>query len=336
MLKIARRLLLLAMAAPLALSAPAARAEVKEVSIARQFGLQYLPLIIMEKHKLVEKQAAAAKVDLKASWKQFSGGASVNEALISGALDVVAGGTGPLVMIWDKTRSNIGVKGLAAVSEMPMVLLSRNPEVKSLADLSARDRIALPAVKTSMQAITLQMAAAQMFGIENYRKFDTLTVSMPHPDAVAAMLSGKLEVNAHFTSAPYSYTELQDPQIRKVTSSFDVYGGPASLIVIYGTTKFYEQNPVTVKIVIDALKAACDMIRADRRQALADYAELTRETLDPKLVEQFIADKEIDFVITPKGMGQVAEFMYKVGIIKNQPTRWQDLFFPPIHAGQGS
>jgi len=158
-----------------------AQAEVAEVSLARQYGLHYLPLVLMERNNLIEKHAKAAKVDLKVSWKQFSGGASVNEALISGALNIVAGGTGPLVTIWDKTKSNMGVKGFAAISEVPMVLLSRNPAFKSLKDISPKDRIALPAVKTSMQAITLQMAAAKLYGAKEYTKLDSQTVSMAHP-----------------------------------------------------------------------------------------------------------------------------------------------------------
>src|SRR5689334_659828 len=42
----------------LATVAPA-RAEVSEVRIVRQFGIHYLPLVIMEHEKLIEKAAAA-------------------------------------------------------------------------------------------------------------------------------------------------------------------------------------------------------------------------------------------------------------------------------------
>lgn len=320
----------------LSVAATSAHAEVKEVSLARQYGLHYLPMVVMERHNLIEKHAKAANVDLKASWKQFSGGASVNEALISGALNIVAGGTGPLVTIWDKTKSNIGVKALAAVSEVPMVLLSRNPSFKSLEDISAKDRIALPAVKTSMQAITLQMAAAKLYGQKDYTKLDSHTVSMAHPDGVAAMLSGKLEVNAHFTAPPYSYKELENPAIHRVMSSFDVYGGPATLIVIYGTTKFYNENPTVVKIVLSALQEAIDMTNADRRKAVMEYIEVTKEQLDQNAIDRFVEDKEVGFDIAPKGTFKVAEFMHTVGSVKNMPESWKDLFFPAIHDRAGN
>jgi NitT/TauT family transport system substrate-binding protein len=313
-----------------------AQAEVAEVSLARQYGLHYLPLVLMERNNLIEKHAKAAKVDLKVSWKQFSGGASVNEALISGALNIVAGGTGPLVTIWDKTKSNMGVKGFAAISEVPMVLLSRNPAFKSLKDISPKDRIALPAVKTSMQAITLQMAAAKLYGAKEYTKLDSQTVSMAHPDGVAAMLSGKLEVNAHFTAPPYSYKELENPAIHRVMTSYDVYGGRATLIVIYGTTKFYDENPTVVKIVLAALQEAIDMTNANRRKAVEEYIEVTKEKLDPNAIERFVADKDVGFDIAPKGIFKVAEFMHSVGSVKNMPGSWKDMFFPTIHDKAGN
>jgi len=223
-------------AAAFAVTSFQARAEVNEVKLARQFGLHYLPLVLMEKHNLIEKAAAAAHVDLKASWLQISA-SGINESLLSGAIDVSATGTGPLVLMWDRTHGNLGVKGIAAISEVPMILTSRNPSFKSLKDMSSKDRIAMPAVGLgSMQAVTLKAAAVDLFGKGAVNKFDANVVAMTHPDAAAALLSGKSEVNAHFTAAPYSYMELQDPKIHRVLSSYDVWGGQSTLITINATT----------------------------------------------------------------------------------------------------
>jgi NitT/TauT family transport system substrate-binding protein len=138
-----------------------ASAETTEVKLARQYGIHYLPLVVMQKEHLIQKRAKAAGIgDLKVTWAQLSGGASANDALLAGAIDFAAGGVGPLIQIWDKSSGNIGVKGVAAVSEVPMTLTTRNADVKSIEDFRAKDKIALPAVKTSMQAVTLQIAAA--------------------------------------------------------------------------------------------------------------------------------------------------------------------------------
>src|SRR5690606_22724381 len=126
------------------------------------------------------------------------GGASMNDALLSGNLDFASGGVGPLLIIWDRTRGNLDVKGVAAINAMPLYLNTRNPKVKSIEDFTDQDKIAMPAAKVSIQARTLQMAAAKIWGIENYDRLDRLTVSMKHPDGVAAMLSGG-SITAHLT-----------------------------------------------------------------------------------------------------------------------------------------
>ena len=68
-------------AACCALAFGPAAAEVKEVKLARQYGIHYLPLIVMEQQKLVEKFAAQEGMpDLKVSWTTLSGGAAGNDA----------------------------------------------------------------------------------------------------------------------------------------------------------------------------------------------------------------------------------------------------------------
>src|SRR4029434_6943133 len=82
------------------------------------------------------------------------------------------------------------------------LLVSRNPAVKTIRDFSDKDRIGLPAVKVSVQAVILQMAAEQAFGAGQQNKLDALTVTLSHPDAMQALMSGQSEVNAHFGSPP--------------------------------------------------------------------------------------------------------------------------------------
>src|SRR5437879_830561 len=86
--------------------------------------------------------------------------------------------------------------------------VTRNPNVKTISDFRDGDRIALPAVKVSAQAVLLQMAAEQAFGAGQQNRLDPLTVTMSHPDAMQALLSGQSEVNAHFGSPPFQYQEV--------------------------------------------------------------------------------------------------------------------------------
>jgi len=193
-----------------------ARAELAEINVAQQYGISYLPLMIIEDQKLIEKHAKAAGLDVKVGWAKFAGGNVMNDALLSNSLQFASGGVGPLVTIWARTRGNLDVKAVSAINSMPLYLNTRNPAVKTIKDFTDKDKIALPAVKVSIQAVTLQMAAEQAFGEGQQNRLDPLTVSMSHPDAQTALLSGAGEITAHFSSPPFQYQQLEKPGIRTV------------------------------------------------------------------------------------------------------------------------
>ncbi len=189
-------------------AATTANAEPRIVRIATQYGISYLPLTIMAEKKLLESEGKKLGLDLSTEWIRFTGGPPMNEALISGNLDFASGGVGPMVTIWARTKGNLKVKGICALNSMPLWLNSINPNVKTIKDFTEKDRIALPAVRVSMQAVILQMAAEKVFGKGQEHKLDPWTVSLSHPDGLAQMMSGKSEITGHFTSAPFMYTEL--------------------------------------------------------------------------------------------------------------------------------
>src|SRR3954453_18307889 len=197
------------LASVIALLAGAAAAQ--EVRLARQFSMGYLQFNVMEHEKLLEKHAAALGLkDVKITWATFNGPDAMNNALISDSVDIVAGGVPGLLTLWNRTRGTANeVKGISALSSQPFLLNTRSDNIKSIADLKDSDRIAVPAVKVSVQAVTLQMAAAKLHGQANYGKYDPLTVSMSPPDATIALLSGSGEVNNVFSVPPFQFQQLE-------------------------------------------------------------------------------------------------------------------------------
>ncbi len=329
-----RRLVLAVL--PLLLAAPA-RAEVSEVRIAQQFGISYLPLTVMHYERLLEKAAAKAGIPgLEVSWTQFGAGNAMNDALLSGSLDFPSGGVGPLLTIWSKTEGHQNVRGVAALNSMPLYLVSTDPAVKTIHDFTARDRIALPAVKVSIQAVTLEMAAAQVFGADQYNRLDRFTVSMKHPDAMAALMSGDSEITAHFGSAPFQYLELEDRRAHVVFSSYDVLGGPHTFNVVWTTQEFHDKNPKVYAAFLAALDQAMTLIRTDPKRAAAIYIDEEKSKLAPDFVEKMIRDPENVFTTTPQKVMKYAAFMRKIGAIDKLPKSWSDLFFPEIAAKAGS
>ncbi len=332
-----RRVIAVAFATALAViaSASAGRAEVSEVRFARQLGLGYLQLYVMQEQQLIEKRGAEAGLKLTAAYIPLGSPSAINDALLSGSADYAASGVPPFVVLWDKTRGNIQVKGVAALNGQPVFLNSNKPSLRSLKDFTERDRIALPSVKVSFQAIALEMAAEQTFGRGQHERLDHLTVSLAHPDGTAALLGGRSEITAHFTSAPFQYQQLQDPKIHRVLSSYDVTG-PATFSAISTTTKFRATNPQVYKIVLAALDEATTFIGAHPAEAAQIFAKIDRSTLPEPFLVSMLTDKDIFYSTTPQGIQKITDFMSRTGSIKATPASWQDLFFPEVHDKPGS
>src|SRR3954449_9303388 len=235
-------------------SAIGSRAELSEITIAQQFGVSFLPLMIMERDGLIEKHAKAGGIELKTNWQKVAGPSVINDGLLSGNVHFGAVGAPSLVTLWSRTKSNVGVKGVAAMTSYPLYFVTRNPDLKSLKDLSQKDKIAIPSVKISTQAIMLQMAAADLFGQPNYQKFDELTVSLAHPDALLALMNNTGGVNAHFSTSPFYEQEMKIAGARVLTTSYRILGGRASALVVVTTSKFHDANPKIYKAFLAAEK----------------------------------------------------------------------------------
>jgi len=322
--------------AALAWSLPAA-AEQSELRIAKQYGLGYLQMIVMEDQKIVEANAKAAGMpDLKVTWATFRSSDVMNDALLSGSVDFVCLGIPGIATIWAKTKGNLEVKAASGFNFLPLQLNTRNPNIKSLRDFTEKDKIALPAVKVSMQAIILQMAAAKEFGEGNYAKLDPLTVSMSHPDAMASFLSGAGEINNHFTSPPFMQKELEKPGVTKVLNSVDVLGGPISFNVVAATTKFHSENPKLYALFMKSLQDATDFINRDKRAAAEIYIRVTKDKSPIDDILKIVNDPQIEYSLVPKNIMKMVDFMYTAGTIKVKPASWKELFFPNMHGVAGS
>ena len=311
-----------------------ARAEGK-IRIAEQFGVVYLLLNVAQDQKLVERQGSKDGLDIQVEWTKLSGGAAVNDALLSGAIDIAGAGVGPLLTIWDRTRGRQNVKGVASLGNYPYYLVSNNPAVKSIADFSDKDRIALPAVTVSVQARILQMAAAKKFGDKEFNRYDKLTQAVPHPDAAAAIIAGGTEINAHFGNPPFQDQELaQNRQAHIVLNSYDVQGGPSSATVLYATEKFRNDNPKTYRAFTAALAEAAQFIKANPEAAADIYLKINKSNLDRALLLSIIKSPQVEFKVAPQNTLGLAQFLHRVGAIRNKPESWKDYFFDdPVTAG---
>ncbi|MGC2944422.1 ABC transporter substrate-binding protein [Burkholderia ambifaria] len=336
--RLARRALAATLTGALAFAAAgtpqAAHAEGR-IRIAEQFGVVYLMLNVARDQQLIEKEGRKAGVDIKVDWVRLSGGAAVNDALLSGAVDIAGAGVGPLLTVWDRTRGRQNVKGVASLGNFPYYLVSSNPNVKTIADLGAKDRIAVPAVGVSVQSRVLQYAAAKQWGDKQFDRLDPLTQAIPHPDATAAILANSNVITGHFGNPPFQEQELAgNPNAHIVLNSYDVLGGPSSATVLYATGKFRDDNPKTYRAFVAALADAARQIAADPERAADTYIRVNGSKIDRALLLKILRNPQVQFKTAPQNTLKLAQFMYRTGAIRNEPKSWRDYFFDdPATAG---
>jgi len=333
MLRFAAALILLL---PIQLLPTTARAETSEIRITKQPGIIYLAPIVMEQQQLIEKAGAKLGVpDLKAKWITFGGGGAAIDALLSGNVDIVTTGASNMLLAWDRTKGQ--VKGLAGSSATPMWFVSSNPDVKTLRDLKPTDKIAVPTVKISSQAIILQIAARQLYGDANFDHFDMMTMTLSHPDAQAQLTSGRGGgLTGHFSGAPYQAAEAKAQGLHVVTTSDDILGAKYSNAVYFAATKFHDANPLAIKAFMQAAQDAADYIVAHPREACELYLTVTGEKTPVDVLLTQIGDPARNFSTAPFGMMRIANHMADTKVLKSRPASWHDFFFPEAYALDGN
>lgn len=319
----------LVIASIVAVNVTAAEAQTaKEVRIARIQGINFLPNYVMEAHRLVEKEAAKLGLpDVKVLWRTVSSGGTATDAMLAGSMDIVNVGPGNLLLLWDRTRG--GVKGIVSNSALPATLISRDPSIKSVQDLKPADRIALPTVGVSTQALLLQIEASKIFGSGQWKKFDGNTVQLGHPDGYIALMNDGHEIKNHFTSPPFITRELKNvPGAHVVLKSSDVMGTALSTAILFTTTKFADANPKIIEAVRLASQDAIDLIRLNPEQSAQDYRRLSGDNMAQDELVAILKDPDMKYDVKPEGTMKLAEHLVRTGVLKTKPAAWTDYFLP--------
>ncbi|HEV2675081.1 MAG TPA: ABC transporter substrate-binding protein [Aliidongia sp.] len=315
----------------------AAGAETNEIHIAMQPGVGQLPMSVLRAQGLIE--AAVEHHGLPRptiDWTDLAGGAALNEALIAGRADLIAAGITPMIQIWARSRSSLGVRGIAALGSMPLFLVTADPRIRTIRDFGAQDRIAVPAVGVSIHAIVLEMAAEKSFGDGKWAQLNDQTVSMTFADAAIALMTRSRTVTAAFSVSPFQEQQLEDPHIHRILSSYEVLGGPHTQAALYATARFHDDNPETSSAIFEALDQAMRFIRDDPKAAAAAYVKVEQSPLSVDFVEHIVRDPDHVFTIVPQNVQKFADFLYRTGQIKAPPKFWTDLFFGEVAAKSGS
>lgn len=313
-------------------------AESNTVRIAQPYGLLYLPsYVAVDRHMIEDRALAAGLGPIEVTLTRLASGPAGSDMLLAGDADVVMGGFGPALILWDKTRGKQKVRGMLALCSSPLLVVSTDPRIHSLKDFTDMDRIAVSAIKITDQAITLQMAAAKEWGWDARFRLDPLTVAMSNPDGQAALLGGLSEVRTHATIVPFSVAELESGKAHLVMSSDEVLEPGSTSVVVYASARFHDPNPKLYAATALAFEDAIDWIDAHPHEAAAIYVAHEPRKEGADWIEKMIRDPgRIAYGATPRGMQAHADFMHAVGTLKNQPESWKDLFWDNMWTKDGS
>ena len=306
--------------------------------IAQQFGLSYLPLHVALELKLIEKHAKQlGEGDAVVEVARLASGAAVNDAIISGSIDVAMAGLTVLLNLSDKSAGQNTVKGMMAIADSPIYFNTTDPRIKSVKDFQDSDRIAMTAGRGTQHAVILQMAAASAFGWENREKLDALAVGISHPDGVVGLLSGGGSFRTHATTVPFIQMELADPKVRTLFTSYDVIGGRHTLIVAYAPERWRKESPKLYQATYAALAEAMDIIRKDTRAAAELFLRREPSKLGLEAIHAIINDdKMLYFTPAPTGVMAYVDHMARTGQLKNKLASWKDAFFDNVHGLPGN
>ena len=314
-----------------------AKAESARLRVSHGYSIGYLPLMVMKDQALIEKHAAKLGLGtLQVEWQVLDGGNNINDAMLAGVLDIAGIGIPGYLVLRDRTLGKRQeMTGISALNAGALWLNTIDPRIKTLADYTPKDRIAVPGIKTSYAAVVLQMAVAKTFGIENYARLDANTVGMPHPEAYAAMMSGGTEIKSHMASPPFSYQELKNPAVHRVLSTSEAYG-PLTILLNMTQIQFAAANPGIIKAFLAAQEEATAFIAAGRDGAASAYTNGTQLKTPKAELLEMLADPENSYSPVPNGSLIYAGFMAQTGVLKAKPAAWTDLFLPSLHGRDGS
>jgi len=329
-----RRALLLAASLSLPALGRSARAEPAPVRIAVQFGYAYLPITLADKRGLFGKHLAAAGLPATPfAVQRINGATAINDALISGNVEIGAYGLPGMLIAWEKTRGRIGVKGLAALVAGDNALFVSRPDLKSLADFKPADRISVTA-PNSQQAIVLRMAAEKQLGPDGTRRFDTMMVGLAHPDGITALLTGNAA--GYIGPEPYMTALAADGRVRKLFDFSAVLGTRMTSGLLATTERFTKANPGLAAAVVGALDEANAQIRQDPASAARLFLDSEKSMLDEAQMTALLRRVGGEFGTQPVGADALAAFMGRTGQLKTVPASWRETFVPPVSEQQAA
>lgn len=314
-----KKCFLILLAAILALSLCACNSsdagEKTKIVIAYQYGTAYTPYMIMKQQKLIEKHNPALEVE----WKILNSGAAITEGLTAGSIDVAAMGIPPCIT---GIAKGAPFKIYSGLSAQPLGLLTNNPSIKTLSDITPEDKIATVNIG-SIQHIVLAMLAEKELG--DAHALDTNIMAMSQPDGMQALLSGS--VSCYQSTSPYLFEGAKAEGIHLVSDMTAVYPAGTPFIVAVATEDTHD-NPEVYEAIVAATEEAIKIVNNDREEVAGlVYPDLG---LTKEATLEYLNAEGSSFGKDLTGIMDMVSFMDRAGFVENAPQKIRDITYEPV------
>ena len=278
--------------------------EAKKITIAYQGGIGYAPIHVMEEKKLIETNYDG---EIEVEFVKLDSGAAINEGIIGGTVDIGCMGLAPAI---SGISAGIPYKVISNLCAQSHGLMSNNPEIKSLSDITDKDKIALVSTG-SIQHILLSMAAEKVLG--DAHALDNNIQGMSHAEGMAALESGTVAL--HLTSSPFIYQERANEKYNEISDISEVWPSGNSFLVAMAASSVKEDEKL-FSAVTKAFDDAMSFIENNKSE-LAEI-EVKYLELDAATVEDYLSQPDCMFFGDVRGAEAMASFMFRAGFIEKE------------------
>lgn len=282
------------------------------IHIAYQYGIGYAPAMIAKEKGYLEQLLPNVAI----TWQLMNSGSTINAATIAGDIDFALMGTAPFLIGIDKGVPYKLFTGMSTY--MPTGLVCNDPEIKSLSDFTAEDRIAVVSYG-SIQHILLAMGADKYLG--DPHALDTNIIGMSNPEGFATVLAGNSEVKAQLASVHY-YLRLVEHGYHDIMPLDQVFMAEPTLLLGAISTETLEAHPEYLEAMRQALEQGRAFLREHPEEAIKILAEIEGTT--PEQMSSYLSYPTLKFTEQTQGIFALAQFMAKAGFITKAPTSFAD------------
>lgn len=278
----------------------------KSITIAYQGGIGYAPVHVMEAKGLIEKNYGE---DITVEFVKLDSGSAINEGIIGGTIDIGCMGVAPAI---SGVSAGIPYKLISNLCSQSHGLMSNDPSIKTLSDITSEDKIAL--VNTgSFQHLLLAMGAEKELG--DAHALDNNIQAMSHAEGMAALESGT--VTLHLTSSPFIYQERENEAYNELSVINEVWPSGNSFLVAMASTEIANDSKLYNAISASFVEAI-DFINNNQEETVeieSKYLDLDADT-----VLSYLNEDDCQYFSNIRGVESMMSFMYKAGFIENEVT----------------